>query len=179
MAVGATIHKCNLNIANMDEHYYVEHNLTMAKHPSESDLRLIVRLVSFAFNATEALVFTKGISEDDEPDLWAKSLSGDIDMWIDIGQPEEKRMRKACGRAKEVMIVIYQAGNGEAWFKQNAKVLKRFKNLSVVYYDISGDLALFSERTMALQCNISDGEMTLISDEQSVTIMPQVWKAIV
>ncbi|MEN8146276.1 MAG: YaeQ family protein [Campylobacterota bacterium] len=176
MAKGATIYKCNLNIANMDTHYYAEHSLTMAKHPSESDLRLMVRLVAFTLNASETLEFTKGIAQDDEPDMWAKDLSGDIDLWIDIGQPDEKRIRKACGRSGEVVIYNYLEGSALFWWKQVEKTLKRFKNLSVVFLKVEGDLELLAKRGMALQCNISDGEMTLIADENSVVIQPEVWK---
>ena len=176
MAVGATIYKCNLNIANMDIHYYAEHSLTMAKHPSESDLRLMIRLITFALNASEALEFTKGISQDDEPDVWAKDLSGDIDLWIDIGQPDEKRIRKACGRSEKVIIYNYLEGSALSWWKQAEKTLGRFKNLSVVFLKIDGDLEALAQRGMQLQCNISDGELTLIADENSVVIQPEVWK---
>ena len=95
MAVGSTIYKCNLNIANMDRHYYDEQSLTLAKHPSETDLRVMIRLIAYVLNADEALEFTRGISDDEAPDLWQKSLTGDIELWIDIGQPEEKRIKKA------------------------------------------------------------------------------------
>ncbi len=175
MAVGSTVYRCNLNIANMDTHYYAEHTLTMAKHPSESDLRLMVRLIAFGLNADDVLSFTKGIAHDDEPDLWRKSLSGEIELWIDIGQPDEKRVRKACGRAEEVVIYIYQEGNGAAWLKQNAKFLKRFKNLSIVFLAITDDLEQLASRTMHLQCNISDAEMSLIDEENTVTIKPTLW----
>ena len=176
MAVGSTIYRCNLNIANMDTHYYAEHTLTMAKHPSESDLRLMVRLISFALNASDNLEFTKGISHDDEPDLWTKSLSGDIELWIDIGQPEEKRLRKASGRSDAVCIYTYQEGIGQSWLKQNSKTINRFKNLSVVYLDVEGDLEALCERTMNLQCNISDGELTLINADSSVLVRRNIWK---
>ncbi|MDA3946413.1 MAG: YaeQ family protein [Helicobacteraceae bacterium] len=176
MAVGATVYKCKLNIADMDRNYYVEENLTMAKHPSENDLRLMVRLTAFVLNAQEALEFTKGISQDDEPDVWAKSLSGDIDLWIDLGQPDEKRIRKACGRSEKVIIYTYQEGSALAWWKQVEKTLKRFNNLSIVYLQIDGDIETLSKRSMELQCNISDGELTLHNGESSVLIRPEVWK---
>jgi uncharacterized protein YaeQ len=176
MAKGSTIYKANLNIANMDTHYYAEHSLTMAKHPSESDLRLMVRLVTFALNASEALEFTKGIAQDDEPDVWAKDLSGDIDLWIDIGQPDEKRIRKACGRSEKVVIYNYLEGSALAWWKQAEKTLNRFKNLSVVFLSIEGDLETLTKRGMDIQCNISDGELTLIDEENSVAVRPEVWK---
>ena len=88
MAANATIYKASLNIADMDRNYYEEHNFTLAKHPSETDLRLMVKLVAFMLNADEQLLFTKGISQDDEPDLWQKALNGDIKLWIDLGQPD-------------------------------------------------------------------------------------------
>ncbi|MGB5964310.1 MAG: YaeQ family protein [Sulfurimonadaceae bacterium] len=176
MAKGATIYKCSLNIADMDRHYYNEQSLTMAKHPSENDLRLMVRLTAFVLNANESLEFTKGIAQDDEPDIWAKSLSGDIDLWIDLGQPDEKRIRKACGRSEQVIIYTYQEGSALSWWKQAEKTLKRFNNLSVVYLQIDGDIEALSKRGMELQCNISDGELTLHDEENSVLIRQEVWK---
>ena len=176
MAANATIYKTNLNIANMDTHYYAEHSLTLAKHPSENDLRLMVRLLAFVFNANEDLVFCKGISQDDEPDLWQKDLSGDIQLWIDLGQPDEKRIKKACGRSKKVIIYTYQEGIATSWFKQNQKLLNRFKNLSIVYLNIVGEIQMLCERSMTLQANISDGELNLINEESSVSITEVIWK---
>ena len=175
MAANATIYKLLLNIANMDIHYYAEHNLTLAKHPSENDLRLMVRVLAFIFNANEDLVFCKGISEDDEPDLWQKSLGGDIELWIDLGQPDEKRIKKACGRSKKVIVYTYQDGMASAWFKQTQKALKRFNNLEVVYLDIDGEIENLAKRSMNLQANISDGELNLIEDENTVVIKKDVW----
>ena len=176
MAKGATIYKCNLNMVDMDTHNYSEHHLVMAKHPSESDLRLMVRLVAFGLHADERLVFSKGIAQDDEPDLWRHSLGGDIELWIDIGQPEEKRIRKACGRSKAVVIYIYQKGSGAAWLKQNEKFLRRFDNLSVVYLDMDQGLERLMARTMEMQCQISDGETIFLKDEESIHVHPIIWK---
>ena len=176
MAANATIYKASLNIADMDRHYYAEHNFTLAKHPSENDLRLMVRLVAFVLNADEDLAFSKGISQDDEPDLWTKALDGEIKLWIDLGQPDEKRIRKACGRSEEVIIYTYQGGSALAWWKQAEKTLKRFKNLRVINLKIEGEIEVLAERTMKLQCNISDAELSLLNDEQSITITEEVWK---
>ena len=175
MALKATIYKASLNIANMDTHYYAEHHLTLAKHPSESDLRLMVRLVAFVLNADEALQFCKGISQDDEPDLWKKALDGEIKLWIDLGQPDEKRIKKACGRSEKVIIYTYQEGSALAWWKQIEKSLSRFKNLSVIYLNIEGEIEQLLQRTMSLQCNISDGELTLIDDENSIIIKEETY----
>ena len=177
MATKATIYKALLNIANMDSHYYAEHNLTMAKHPSETDLRLMVRLVAFVLNANDDLAFTKGISQEDEPDVWQKSLGGDIELWIDLGQPDEKRIKKACGRSKEVIIYTYQEGMATAWWKSIETSLTRFSNLKVVYLDIEGNIEALAKRAMNLQANISDGELALLEDEQSVVVKENVWMA--
>ncbi|MFT5835361.1 MAG: hypothetical protein ACI9RG_000250 [Sulfurimonas sp.] len=176
MAANATIHKASLNIANMDSNYYNEHNFTLAKHPSENEYRLMVRLVAFILNANDDLVFCKGISQDDEPDLWQKALDGDIKLWIDLGQPDEKRIKKACGRSEKVIIYTYQDGSASAWWKQTQKVIKRFKNLSVINLNIDGDIQSLAKRAISLQCNISDRELTLLNDEISVAITEDIWK---
>ena len=176
MAANATIYKASLNIADMDRHYYAEHELTLAKHPSENDLRLMVRLAAFVLNADEGLTFCKGIAQEDEPDLWQKALDGAIELWIDLGQPDEKRIRKACGRSEKVVIYTYQEGSALAWWKQAQKNFRRFRNLSVIHLAIEGDIEALSQRTMRLQCNISDGELTLMDDERSVTVREEVWK---
>lgn len=176
MAANATIYKANINIANMDTHYYAEHNLTLAQHPSENDLRLMARLLAFIFNANEDLLFCKGISQDDEPDIWQKNLSGDIELWIDLGQPDEKRIKKACGRSKEVIIYTYQEGMAIPWFKQNQKLLSRFKNLKFVHLKFNDEIEQVCERSMNLQANISDGELNLINGDRCAVITQEVWK---
>lgn len=176
MAANATIYKASLNIADMDRNYYAEHNFTLAKHPSETDLRLMIKLVAFMLNADETLLFTKGITQDDEPDLWQKALDGDIKLWIDLGQPDEKRIRKACGCSEKVIIYMYQEGSALAWWKQMQNQLGRFKNLSVVYLNIDGDIELLAKRAMVLQCNISDFELTIIDNDNSVTVREDRWK---
>ncbi len=175
MATKATIYKALLNIANMDSHYYAEYNLTMAKHPSETDLRLMVRLIAFILNADEELVFCKGISQEDEPDLWKKSLGGDIKLWIDLGQPDEKRIKKACGRSEQVIIYTYQEGMATSWWKQIETSLTRFSNLQVIHLEMDGDIELLAKRAMSLQANISDNELTLMDEEQSVVIREKSW----
>ena len=165
MAISSTINKVSVNIANMDKHYYQSHDLTMAQHPSETDFRFMIRLIAFMLNASEQLNFTKGLSSDDEPDLWEKSLTDDIELWIDLGQPDEKRIRKACGRAKQVIIYTYHDRKGKAWWQQQQQKLTRFENLNVFHINAEGVDSMIN-RSMQLQCNIQDGEIYL-SDENS------------
>jgi uncharacterized protein YaeQ len=176
MAANATIYKIALNIADMDHHYYGDHQLTIAKHPSENDLRMMIRVIAFIFNPSEDMLFGEGIAEEDIPDLWQKDLTGDIKVWIDLGQPDEKRLRKASGKSDSVLIYTYQEGPALAWYKQAEKNLKRFKNLSVKFLRIEGDIEKLVSRSMDLQCNISDGELTLMHEDQSVTVTQEVWK---
>ncbi|MEY3107624.1 MAG: hypothetical protein RIT35_1802, partial [Pseudomonadota bacterium] len=107
MALKSTIYKADCQIANIDKGYYQPHNLTIALHPSETEERMMVRLLAFLLNANEYLQFTKGLSADDDPDLWQKSLTDDIELWIDIGMPDEKRIRKACSKTDNVIIYSY------------------------------------------------------------------------
>ena len=176
MAANATICKATLNIANMDEHYYNEHQLTLARHPSENDFRMMIRLIAFIYHADEKLLFGEGIATEDEPDLWQKELNGDISLWIDLGQVDEKRLRKACGKSDEVVVYTYAEGQALAWWKNMENKVSRFKNLRVSFLRIEGDVEALAQRSMNLQCNISDGELTLMNDEMSVSIVKEIWK---
>ena len=175
MAPKATIFKASVNIANMDTHYYAEHSLTLAQHPSENNLRLMVRLTAFILNANENLEFTKGISQDDEPDLWQKSMGGDIELSIILGQPDEKRVKKASGVSDSLIIYCYQDGMARSWFKQNEKMLKRFKNIRVVFLSFSSDIEEVCSRSMDLQCNTLDQELTIISGDNSIIVSEDIW----
>lgn len=160
MALSATINKVSMNIADMNRHYYQQYDLTMAMHPSETSKRFIVRLIAFSLHAHEDLVFTKGLSTDEEPDIWQKSLTGELELWIDLGQVDEKRVRKACGRSKRVIVYTYHQGKSAIWWKQNQQKFARHANLEVFQIIAEGAESLV-DRTMHVQCNIDDGEVYL------------------
>lgn len=169
MAIGATIYKAELNIADLNRHYYHQHDLTVAMHPSENEFRLMARIIVFAHNACEQLTFTKGLSTDDEPELWSKSLSDEIELWIDFGQVDEKRIRKACGRATQVRVYTYDQRKAEIWWQQNAKKLHRHNNLSVYHLHAQG-LEALAERKMQLQCQIQDDEIYISNDSENLSV---------
>lgn len=169
MAISSTINKISLNIANMDTHYYQNHDLTVAQHPSETDFRFMIRLIAFMANASEQLSFTKGIASDEEPDLWQKSLTDDIELWVDLGQPDEKRIRKACARAKQVIIYTYHEGKAKVWWQQQKEKCQRFNNLKVIHIHADGVESMM-KRSMQLQCNIQDGDIYLNDDTSNYTI---------
>jgi uncharacterized protein YaeQ len=178
MAVKATIFKAELQVSDMDRHYYQAHSLTLAQHPSETEERLMVRLLAFALNASESLAFGKGISTDDEPDLWSKDLTGVIDLWIEIGQPDEQRIRKACGRAGRVLVYTFSGRSAAIWWEKNAAALERCKNLSVI--DIptqtSQAIAALASRNMQLQCFVQDGQAQLMNEQSTILIEPVLLK---
>lgn len=176
MAISSTINKVSLNVSNMDTHYYATHDLTVAQHPSENDFRFMIRLIAFMANADERLSFTKGLSTDDEPELWQKSLTGEIELWVELGQPDEKRIRKACGRSKQVIIYTYHEGKASVWWQQQREKLARFKNLTVFHIDAEGVDAML-KRTMSLQCSIQDGEMYLSDDELNVAVRIEAYSS--
>lgn len=176
MAAGSTIYKAQLSISDMDRNYYDTHEITIAQHPSETDERLMIRLVAFALNASDRLVITKGIGGDDEPELWEKDYSGDVMLWIELGQIDEKRIRKACGKSERVILYTYNLKSATAWWKQNATTLARFKNLSIIHL-YAENIEKLCERSMRLQCTISDGELSFHSDLGDVTITQDVWQS--
>lgn len=175
MALKATIFKATLQIADMDRQHYGEYALTVARHPSETDERMMVRLLAFALRADTSLQFGKGLSDADEPDLWQKDLTGAIDLWIEVGQPDEKRILKACGRAAEVWVVAY-GSSAEIWWRGIEARLARARNLRVIRlpHPEVASLADVVERSMQFQCTIEDGELWLTSGELSRHIKPQV-----
>lgn len=159
MALKSTIYKAELQIADMDRHYYADHALTIARHPSETDERMMVRLVAFALNAGERLEFCKGLSDTDEPDLWQKDLTGAIETWIEVGQPDERRIAKAVGRSDEVIVIAYGGRTSEIWWQGVRGKIERFANVRVLSLaDGVGDaLARLAERSMRLQVTVQDG----------------------
>jgi len=178
MAQKATIYKVELTVADMDRHYYETHNLTVAKHPSETDERLMVRLLAFALNAHEHLEFTKGISTDDEPDIWQKSLSGEHELWVALGLPGEKIVRQSCGKAGEVIIYCYGGSTAEMWWEKIKNSTTRFDNLRVVNLSKTDttELGELASRSMKLQVNIQDGDVMVSVGDSSVNVTPVKWK---
>jgi len=172
MALKATIFKAELQIANMDRNYYGKHTLTIARHPSETDERMMVRLLAYALHADEALCFGKGLSADDEPDLWRRDLTGTIELWIDVGLPDEKRVRRACGRARQVMVYSYGGHGAAIWWDQVGGKLARNTNLSVISVPAaaSQDLAKLAQRNMRLNCTIQDQQVWLGDTENRVQV---------
>ncbi|MBU3020508.1 YaeQ family protein [Aestuariibacter sp. A3R04] len=171
MALKATIFKADLSITDMDRNYYNDHNLTIARHPSENDERMMLRIIAFIANAHERLQFTKGLSDDDVPDLWLKSYSDDIELWIELGQPSDQRIKKGCNQSQHMMVYAYADNSFDVWWKKEANKLQTRKNLSVFTLPehLAASLAGAVQRSMQIQVTIQDGQMWLTIEGPETT----------
>ncbi|WP_295402540.1 YaeQ family protein [uncultured Thiocystis sp.] len=176
MALKATVFKAQVQISDMDRHYYASHALTLARHPSETDTRMMVRLFAFCLFADPLLSFTKGLSTDDEPDLWQRGLSGEIERWIELGQPDERRLRQASGRAQEVVTINFAGRAGDLWWQQNGASLQRLRNLRVLDLNSAEVQSLTGlvARSMDLQCTIDGGQVWIGNGQTTVELTPTV-----
>ncbi|MDP1671643.1 MAG: YaeQ family protein [Burkholderiales bacterium] len=178
MALNATIFKVDLTVSDMDRSHYATHALVLARHPSETDERLMVRLLAFALNADNVLEFGKGLSSEDEPALWRKDLTGRVELWIDVGLPDEKSIRRACGRADQVLIYSYGRA-AERWWQDMKGGLARPDNLKVIELPAvtTQTMAELAQRTMQLQCTVQDGTAWLTDGAHTVEIAPVLLRA--
>jgi len=178
MALKSTIHKATLQIADMDRQLYTDHTLTLARHPSETDERLMIRLLAFALQVPHdthggALQFARGLSDGDEPDLWRHDLGGALRDWIEVGLPDDRRLIKAAGRAQRVVLYAY-AGSTPIWWRNIRDKLTRLTNLDVwqIAAEQSQALAGLSERSMQLQLTVQDGHVWVGNRSASVEVVP-------
>jgi len=178
MALKSAIFKVDLDISNIDHNHYSQHNLTIARHPSETDLRMMLRVVVFACHASDTIQFTKGLCSSDEPDLWQKNMNDDIELWIELGQPDEKRIRKACSRAKNVIVYCYSTKSAAVWWKQAESKFSRYKNLTVRHIpEYQAELlATWVNRSMCIHAVIQDGVLTLTNENHVADIVYEMWK---
>lgn len=181
MALKSTVFKAELQVADMDRGHYGSHALTLARHPSENDERLMMRLLAYALHAggegEEALAFANGMTEMDEPDLWRRNLGGEIELWIDVGQPDEKWLRKASHRTREQWLYVY-GRQGDLWWTQHAGVLAKLPRLAVrqIAAEATAALASLAQRTMRLQCTVQDGLVWVSDGDQTVEVAPLLLK---
>lgn len=175
MALKSTIFKAALNVADLDRGYYREHALTLARHPSETDERMMVRLLAFALFADERLEFGKGLSTTDEPALWLRDYGGEIRLWIEVGLPDERTVRRAAGRADRVVVLAYGGRTAEVWWAKEGGAIARLPNVRVLAIpeDQTTALAALAERGMSFQCTIQDGQAWWHAGATTLLIEPR------
>jgi len=178
MAIKATVYKVVLQIADMDRGYYQDHAMTVAQHPSETNLRMMVRLLAFALNASEDLSFTKGMSNEGEAELLEQELSGVINLWVEFGQSDEKWLRKACGQAKQVQLFSYGGRSVPIWWEKNKQNFERYNNLKIINIpeESAVELSKLVDRNMELQLNISEGQIWVSNATDSIMVEPEILK---
>lgn len=172
MALKATVYKAHISLSNLNIHHYQDYALTLAKHPSETDLRLMIRLLAFCLLAHENLQFTKGLSNDEEPDIWKINYDGSIDHWIELGLPDERRIRQICGKAKSVSIYTYHGNQAILWFESIQNKLARFDHLNIVHFliDDPNELETFVSKGMKLDLSIEDNDIWLSTEADRICI---------
>ncbi|WP_202301083.1 YaeQ family protein [Dryocola clanedunensis] len=172
MALKATIYKALVNVADLDRNKFMDSNLTLARHPSETQERMMLRLLAWIKYADERLVFSRGLSAEEEPEIWLRNDHMGIDLWIELGLPDERRVKKACSQSAEVALFTYNSRAAEIWWQQNQNKLSQFKNLSIWYLDDEqlAQLSAFGTRSMNLQATIQDGAIWLSDAENNVEI---------
>ena len=186
MATKSTIFKASLQLADIDHAYYADHNLTLARHPSETDERMMVRLAALALQAHKlqsvckgdgTLAFGAGLSDPDEPDVWLRDFTGQTRLWIEVGQPEDKPLLKACGKSDEVVLYCFSAA-ADVWWRGIETKLSRPQNLSVFRLPtgVSQALGALAARSMQLQATIQDGTLFLGNGAATVEVEPLRWK---
>ena len=170
MALKATIHKAELQLADLDRSHFGDYALTIARHPSETDERMMVRLLAFALNASETLAFGRGLSTEDEAALQDLDATGSIERWIDVGLPDEKAIRRACNRARQVVVLSYGGRGAEIWWQQTAAKVAGHKNLLVLALTPADSAALttLAQRNMRLQCLVQDGLVQVMDEATTV-----------
>jgi len=169
-----TVVKARLAIADIDRAYYADHALTLVRHPSETDERVMVRLLAFMRHASERLAFAGGLSCEDEPEIWSRDLTGAIETWIEVGLPDPKRLRQAAGRAGRVCVYSYGGRAAKAWWDKEQGRLQLIPNLEVseVPMDLSRSLSSLFARNMTIHCTVQEGQMW-VADSQ--TSLPVTW----
>jgi uncharacterized protein YaeQ len=168
----ATVCKAHLSIADIDRHYYQSHRLTLTQQSSETVRKTMTRLVAYIYNANDGLNLRQQQWRNEQPELWEQSLESDINLWIDLGQPELKRVKKACRLSKKVIIYSYNQAHTSSWWKKNKDKLCRYKNLEVFAIDADA-LETLNSRRMKLNCTLQDGDLLINDGENNVTIERQ------
>ncbi|MBP9682270.1 MAG: YaeQ family protein [Bacteriovorax sp.] len=172
MALKSTIYKAKIAVANLNIHHYQDYNLTVAKHPSETNLRMMYRLVAYALLGHLGPEFTKGLSSDTEPDLWKKNYDGSIDHWIELGHLDERRIRQACSKAREVTLLTYQEALSITWFESVSTFVRRFDHLTIIHLLVKDEQNIedFVERGMNFTITIEDKDIWLSDESRRIQL---------
>lgn len=172
MALGATIYKATLEISDLDRGYYGSHNLTIARHPSETEKRMMIRVLAFALYGGENVEFGRGLSAEGEAALWETNDAGDIGRWIEVGNPDNKALRRAAGKSEDVVVLAYDEAKTAAWWASNKGDFGKIGKLTVrmVTDEDAEKLQSIAKRNMRLAATIQDGIVWLADDKVNLEL---------
>ncbi|NDJ58821.1 YaeQ family protein [Enterobacteriaceae bacterium 4M9] len=178
MALKATIYKATVNVADLDRNRFIDTSLTLACHPSETTQRMMLRLLAWITCADERLTFTRGLSADDEPEIWLRNDHMGIDLWVELGLPDERRLKKACSQSAQVVLFTYNNRAAQVWWQQNQTALAKFANLTIWNLDDEqlSQLSALADRTMSLQATIQDGIIWLSDAQHHLELRLTAWQ---
>lgn len=171
MALKSTVLKATIHLSDMDRNVYDTLQLTIAQHPSENNQRLMVRVMAFVLNYHEDLKFGKGVSDEDEAAIWQIDYAEQIALWVELGQIDVKRIKKASHRADKVKLYCY-GSSVDTWWKQAQKDVSLFSNVIVEQFPEEQSLALadLADKSMEFQVSIQDGQCWLSHGEDTLLI---------
>ncbi|MDU6924933.1 YaeQ family protein [Franconibacter helveticus 513] len=178
MALKATIYKAAVNVADLDRQQFLETSLTLARHPSETQERMMLRLLAWIINADERLQFTRGLCADDEPEIWLRNDHMGIELWVELGLPDERRLRKAVNQSKAVVLFTYNDRAAQVWWQQNQDKLRQYKNLAIWYINDEqlAKVSALADRTMSLQATLQEGIIWLSDARQNLELQLTPWQ---
>ncbi|WP_375748562.1 YaeQ family protein [Vibrio sp. HN007] len=159
MALKPTIYKFRISLSDMNREYYDSLSLTVAQHPSENTTRMMARVLAYCLNADPDLAFTKGLSTIEEPDIWQKTPDNQVSCWIEVGEPDSERVKKASRIADKVSIYSFNR-KGDIWWQQSKSKLD-FNNVSLFQFspDAIQQLSTMVTRTSELSVMISGNSL--------------------
>jgi len=178
MALRATIYKVDMQVSDLDRQVFETVSVPLARHPSETEERLMVRLLAYALHLGPGLAFGRGISSEDEATVWQHDLTGRLLSWIEVGLPDERVLRRACGKADSVLLYCYGGRTAAQWWGQNADALERLSNLTVIDLpqDATLELAALAQRNLQVQVTVQDGEIWISIGDRTLHVHPEVRK---
>ncbi|WJV63601.1 YaeQ family protein [Pectobacteriaceae bacterium CE70] len=178
MALKATVYKAAINIADMDRQFFHNASLTIAQHPSETDQRMMLRLLAWICHADDNLRFTRGLSADDEPEIWQHSDSQQLELWVELGLPDERRLKKACSLSPHVVLYAYGERAAQVWWQNMAEKVVAFKNLTIRFLDDQqlNQLAGLVQRNMSLQATLQEGIIWLSDNDNNLELSFTEWQ---
>jgi uncharacterized protein YaeQ len=169
LALGATIHAFDIELADVDRAVYASLSLRVAQHPSEAPDYLVTRVLAYCLEYAEGIEFSKGLSDPDQPAISIRDLTGALQVWVDIGLPEPERLHRASKAAPRVVVYTHKDPDQWSIRMANAKV-HRAQDIQVFAFDRAwiAQAVKLLERRMKWSISRSESEIYLTIGEKTL-----------